>query len=164
MRPRILVAGVGNIFLGDDAFGVEVARRLATRTMPPSVKVVDYGIRGLDLTFALLEDYDASILVDATPRGNVPGTLYVLEPDLNEQGGAIDTHGMNPMRVLAAARSMGSELRQVIIVGCEPDLATVTEEQGEIGLSAPVEAAVGEAIQMIQSLVERLLASAPVHA
>ena len=80
-RPaRILIAGIGNIFLGDDAFGVEVARRLVRRRLPDGVRVVDFGIRGLDLTYALLDGYEAVILVDAAPRGGPPGTLYVLEP------------------------------------------------------------------------------------
>src|SRR5439155_13673490 len=83
-RPRVLVAGVGNIFLGDDAFGVEVAQRLARRALPPEVRVVDFGIRGLDLTYALLDGYEAVILVDAAPRGGRPGTLYVLEPARGE--------------------------------------------------------------------------------
>jgi hydrogenase maturation protease len=82
--PRVLVACIGNIFLGDDAFGVEVAQRLAGRGLPEGVRVVDFGIRGLDLTFALLDDYEAVILVDATPRGGDPGTLYVLELDGGE--------------------------------------------------------------------------------
>src|ERR1700734_1751902 len=82
--PRILIAGIGNIFLGDDAFGSEVARRLAARPMPDGVKVVDFGIRGFDLTYALLDGSDATILVDATPRGGPPGTLYVIEPDPGE--------------------------------------------------------------------------------
>src|SRR5881227_271903 len=101
-RGRVLVAGVGNIFLGDDAFGVEVAQRLLRRGLPDAVRVVDFGIRGLDLTYALLDGYEAVILVDAAPRGGPPGTLYVLEP---ERGGApdvaaIETHGMDPVKVL----------------------------------------------------------------
>src|SRR6516225_7125141 len=81
-QPRILVAGIGNIFLGDDAFGVEVARRLAARPQPDGVRVADFGIRGIDLTYALLDGYETVILVDATPRGGQPGTLYVIEPDV----------------------------------------------------------------------------------
>src|SRR6266853_193590 len=81
-RPRVLIAGVGNIFLGDDAFGVEVAQRLARRPLPEGVRVVDFGIRGLDLAYALLDRYEAVVLVDAAPRGGAPGTIYVLEPEL----------------------------------------------------------------------------------
>ena len=95
MSPTILVAGIGNIFLGDDAFGSEVARRLLLKPWPAGVRVEDFGIRGFDLTFALMDGYDAVILVDATPRGGVPGTLYTIEPDLSEldqlaAGGATD--------------------------------------------------------------------------
>src|SRR5580700_5902734 len=100
---RILIAGIGNIFLGDDAFGVEVARRLANRPLPPGVRVVDFGIRGLDLTCALLENYDRVMLVDAVQRGGKPGALYLIEP-LVESGGAMQTHEMTPSKALAAAK------------------------------------------------------------
>ena len=98
------VAGIGNIFLGDDAFGVEVVQRLARRELPPQVRVVDFGIRGLDLAFALMEDYDAIILIDAVPRGEPPGTLYTIEPDLNALDAtslaevSVELHGMNPRK------------------------------------------------------------------
>ncbi len=84
MKERILIAGIGNIFLGDDAFGVEVVRRLSrsARKLPDEVRIVDFGIRGFDLAYALMEGYEVAILVDATPRGGVPGTLYTIEPDL----------------------------------------------------------------------------------
>src|SRR6202030_732892 len=82
MKERILIAGIGNIFLGDDAFGVEVVRRLAARKLPDAIRVVDFGIRGFDLAYALMEGYEITILVDATPRGGQPGTLYTIEPDL----------------------------------------------------------------------------------
>src|SRR5437870_2595644 len=82
--PRILVAGIGNIFLGDDAFGCEVVQRLAARAWPASVRVVDFGIRGFDLAYALMDGYDVTIFVDATPRADAPGTLYTIEPDLSE--------------------------------------------------------------------------------
>jgi hydrogenase maturation protease len=143
----ILVAGVGNIFLGDDAFGSEVARKLAARPQAPRVVVVDYGIRGLDLVYALLDPYDAVIVVDAMPRGGTPGTLYVLEPELPDaDGAALDTHEMNPLRVLALARALGAKLRHVRIVGCEP------ESLDEMTMSAAVSAAVDEAVLMIESL------------
>src|SRR5215510_12073163 len=119
----ILVAGVGNIFLGDDAFGSEVARRLAHRSLPENVLVVDFGIRGLDLVYELLNDYDGVIVIDATTRGGIPGTLYVIEPDLSELGKStaeMELHGMDPVRVLALAHSMGADLKHVRIVGCEP--------------------------------------------
>lgn len=111
-RPRILVAGIGNIFLGDDAFGSEVARRLQSRPLPDGVRVVDFGIRGFDLVYALLDNYDLTIFVDATPRGGEPGTLYTIEPDLSEldnldeRAMAIEPHGMNPLKVLGMVKSM----------------------------------------------------------
>ncbi len=155
MNGRILVAGIGNIFLGDDAFGCAVVRRLAERPMPANVRVVDYGIRGFDLAFALLEDDDAFILVDAAPRGEAPGTLYTIEVDtgaLDATGSAeMDPHGMNPLRVLQMARAMGGSPSQVYVVGCEPG----NVDEG-MGLSEPVQAALDGAAAMVQSLVERL--------
>src|SRR5262245_23406706 len=119
----ILVAGIGNIFFGDDAFGCEVARRLANRALPEGVQVVDFGIRGLDLVYALLNGCDTVILIDATPRGGTPGTLYTIEPDLTELANVnaeMEAHGMDPMRVLAVVQSMAANLQNVRIVGCEP--------------------------------------------
>lgn len=159
MKPRILVAGIGNIFLGDDAFGVEVAQRLLRMPWPGHVSVADYGIRGFDLTYALLDDYDAAILVDAVPRGEAPGTLYVIEPDLSALGDAgagdamIETHGMNPMRVLAMVQAMGGAPRRVLLLGCQP--AACGDEES-MGLSEPVAAAVDEAVRMVCSLVDRI--------
>jgi hydrogenase maturation protease len=151
----ILVAGIGNIFFGDDAFGSEVARRLAYRPVPQHVHVVDFGIRGLDLVYALLDGYDAVILIDATPRGGAPGTLYTIEPDLDELSNTnteMEAHSMDPMRVLAVAQGMGANLKNVRLVGCEP--AKLEHEDGYIGLSPEVGAAVDEAIRIIESLIE----------
>lgn len=159
----VLVAGIGNIFLGDDGFGVEVARRLATRPLSVGVRVADYGIRGYDLAYALMGGHDRTILVDALPRGKAPGTLYVMEPDLefldsgSANRGVLDAHDMNPLSVLALARSLGAELRNITIVGCEP--ATLGPPEGYLGLSEPVEAAVNEAV----TLIESLLRDAPRH-
>jgi len=160
--PRILIAGVGNIFLGDDGFGVEVAQQLMTHKLPDSVRVVDFGIRGFDLAYALMDDYDATILVDATPRGGAPGTLYKIEGDLSElesltdQQMAVETHGMSPTRVFGMVKAMGGEPRRLFIVGCEP--ATLeADEEGRIGLSSLVSATVNEAILMIDSLINEIL-------
>ncbi len=160
-RPHILIAGIGNIFLGDDAFGSEVARHLLlSRKLPDEVRVVDFGIRGLDLAYALLDGYDVTILVDATPRGGEPGTLYTIEPDLSElddldeQGMMIETHGMNPMKVLGMVKSMGGEFKRILLVGCEPEQLDAEER---MGLSEPVAAAVDEAVDLVESLVTKIL-------
>jgi hydrogenase maturation protease len=163
VTPRILVAGIGNIFLGDDAFGVEVARRLLTREWPANVRVRDFGIRGYDLAYALLDGYDATILVDACPRGEPAGTLYVIEPDVNdaaangpdEQPGAFDAHGMNPLHVLRLATSVGGPLKRVLLVGCEP--ATLGPEEGQMGLSGAVEAVIDDAVRLVESIVGKIL-------
>src|SRR5215467_15296504 len=124
---RILVAGIGNIFLGDDAFGCEVLKRLNQRGWPENVRMFDFGIRGFDLSYALLDGYDLTILVDAAPRGDTPGTVYIIEPDLREfetlDRGAmvVQTHGMDPVQVLTMAKSMGGQLNKLILVGCEPE-------------------------------------------
>ena len=149
--PKILVAGIGNIFLGDDGFGVEVASRLSGRSLAEGVRVTDFGIRGLEVT----------ILIDACPRDAAPGTLYVVEPDLstfdspNNSQVAVDAHAMNPMAVLGMARSMGAPLKRILLVGCEP--ATLGPEEGQMGLSEVVEAAVERAVTLTESLVARIL-------
>jgi len=159
-RPRILVAGIGNIFLGDDAFGVEVVRRLTAHLHPDTVRVTDFGIRGYDLAYALLDGYDTTILVDACPRGDAAATLYVIEPDLNnlggpeEQQGAVEAHSMNPLNVLRLASSMGP-LKRVLLVGCEPQ--TLGPEEGQMGLSEPIEAVLDDAVKMVESLIEKIL-------
>ena len=159
----ILIACIGNIFLGDDAFGVEVARRLAGRALPERVRVRDFGIRGLDLAYELLDGaYAAAILVDAAPRGGTPGTLYTIQPDLGDeslddrQAALVETHGMDPMKVLRMVKAMGGDLARVVVVGCEP--LAWGPEKGAMGLSAPVEAAVDEAVSLIESLVGKILA------
>jgi len=158
--PQILIAGIGNVFFGDDGFGVEVVRRLTDRPLPEEVRVVDFGIRGLDLAYALLEGYEAVLLVDATRRGRQPGALYVIEPDLNNQEGpdapetALATHGMDPVKVLRLVRALGDRLPRVLLVGCEP--ATLGADEGAMGLSQPVQAAVGEAVELIEALLTDL--------
>jgi hydrogenase maturation protease len=160
-KSSILVAGIGNIFLGDDAFGVEVARRMAGLDLPASVRVADFGIRGFDLAYALQDGYETTILVDACPHGEAPGTLYVIEPDLKALDGpdaapaTVEAHAMNPMNVLRMAKAMNIEIKNVLLVGCEPE--TLGGEEGQMGLSAPVEAAVDEAVKLVESLVNRIL-------
>jgi hydrogenase maturation protease len=167
MSPKILIACIGNIFLGDDAFGVEVFQRLAARSMPEGVRVVDFGIRGLDLTYALLEKWDIVILVDAALRGHTPGTLYVIEPtsvtpvdltarDESPGNPLIDAHGMDPMKVLRAVSMMGGTLKQLLVVGCEPAPFNSDEEM-QMGLSPAVEAALPGAVELIESLVAKMI-------
>jgi hydrogenase maturation protease len=153
-EPRILIACIGNIFHGDDAFGVEVAKQLAGRRFPENVRVVDFGIRSFDLTFALMDDFDVTVFVDATQRGGAPGTLYLIEADLSEIDefeAEADAHGMNPMKVLAMAKAMGAEFKRLLVIGCEPQ--TLGGEEGLMGLSEPVQAVIAEAVEMIESLV-----------
>jgi len=156
--PSILVAGIGNIFLGDDGFGVEVARRLATFEFPDSVRVRDFGIRGYDLAYALLDGYDLTILVDAAPRGGEAGALYVIEPDIDEGGAegsgvALDAHAMNPVSVLRLAKSMGPVRGRILLVACEP--VSLGGEEGHMGLSDPVAQAVNGAVDVVRDLVEK---------
>jgi hydrogenase maturation protease len=158
---NILIAGIGNIFLGDDGFGCVVAGRLARRPLPAGARVIDFGVRSFDLACALMDGYDVTILIDAVQRGGVPGSLYVIEPDLNEpvepgaQAITVEAHAMNPMRALSLVRAMNGELKRILLVGCEP--ATFGPEEGLIGLSAPVEAAVSGAVEMVESLVKECL-------
>jgi len=161
---KILIAGIGNIFLADDGFGVEVANRLANRTFPAGVRVADFGIRGFDLAYALMEGYETTILVDAYSGDGAgePGTILVIEPDLEQinspgtQAAIIEPHAMNPLNVLRMAASIGGELKRVLLVGCVP--ATLGPEEGQMGLSEPVSAALDEAAKLVDSLVTRILA------
>ena len=156
----VLIAGIGNIFLGDDAFGSEVARKLMSRTFPPGVRVEDFGIRGLDLAYAMLDGGDLTVLIDATPRGGKAGTLYLIEPDFETtdelEESMIDAHSMNPIKVLAMVKSMGGTIRNVRIIGCEP--APLESEDGFMGLSAPVEAAIDGAVEMVEKLLNEFSA------
>lgn len=157
MNGKVLVAGIGNIFLGDDAFGVEVAQRLAGHSPPMGVKVVDFGIRSYDLAYALMEDWDLVILVDALPGGGKPGTLYIMEPELPPEGetpASLDAHTMNPVAVLQLVSALGGRVGRMLVVGCEPAILE-THDSGEMGLSAPVRAAVDEAVRMVEELIVR---------
>ncbi len=163
---KILIAGIGNIFFGDDAFGVEVANSLSKRSLPAEVRVVDFGIRGFDLAYALLDGYDVTILVDAAPRGGLPGTLYTIEIDAGAPASLdeprshvvadVATHGMNPMRVLQLAQAMGGVAARILLVGCEPETLG-SDEEGLMGLSEVVAAAVEPAADIVEALVVRIL-------
>ena len=144
-----LVAGVGNVFFGDDGFGVEVARKLQSEKLPEDVRVADYGIRGVHLAYQLLDGYDTLVLIDAVSRGDPPGTVSLIEPRL--AGAAetwMDSHGMDPGAVLALVRQLGGQLGRVLLVGCEA--AEICER---MGLSEPVQRAVDEAARLVRRLV-----------
>ena len=154
---RTLIACLGNIFLGDDGFGVAVARRLASEDLPAGTRLTDYGIRGMHLAYDLADGWDTTILVDAAQRGGQPGTVYLIEPEPGQAAtgdgdlaGAMlfDAHGMQPDVMLGLAGMLGPQAGQVLVVGCEP--ASTAEG---IGLSGPVTAAVEEAAQLVLGLV-----------
>jgi len=154
---KILVACIGNIFQGDDAFGCEVARVLAKR-LPPSedIRLVDFGIRGLDLTFELLNAPELTILVDTVMRGGTPGTLYTIEPDLEDLSAYpaeahVDAHAMDPVQVLRAVKSLGGKLGRILLVACEP--AELGGEEGLMGLTPAVSAAVEQAADIVETLI-----------
>ena len=159
MTGRTLVAGVGNIFLGDDGFGVAVARRLAEAPLPDRVTVADYGTSGVHLAYDLADRYDTAILIDAAPRGQQPGTITVLEIEpehraLPESGGTVETgrlldgHGMQPDLVLGMLGLLGAKAGRILVVGCEPGSTGY-----RIGLSDAVAAAVDEAVRIVLDLV-----------
>jgi hydrogenase maturation protease len=159
---RILVAGIGNIFLGDDGFGVEVAQRFAAAGPSPGVEVRDFGIRGLHLAYQMLDGtYDSTIFVDAVPRGGAPGSLYLIEPELeNLPAASADAHSMDPVMVLGLLKTLGGSPGRILIVGCEP----ASLEEG-IGLSPPVAKAASEALEFLREIVAReLLPRLPVKA
>jgi hydrogenase maturation protease len=157
-NERILVAGIGNIFFGDDAFGVEVVAALTRGDLPEYVYAVDFGIRGYDLAYAIMEGYAATILVDITSRGQPPGRLYLMElnPEqiAKQEKKMPDGHGLDPVQVLRLVQSLGGQIGRLYLVGCEP--AILEREDGEIGLSEPVQTAVPQAVEMIRTLVKQL--------
>lgn len=150
----VLIAGIGNIFFGDDAFGVEVVRRIERTGLPPGVRIADFGISGLHLAYELLDGYDTTILVDAAPRGGEPGTVYLIEADTpadsaadtGTPAGPVDAHGMRPEAVLRLVRQLGGQPGRVLVVGCEP------ARLAGIGLSPAATAAVPEAVELVTGL------------
>ncbi|MFE7183170.1 hydrogenase maturation protease [Streptomyces erythrochromogenes] len=167
MSPKVLVAGIGNVFLGDDGFGVETVRALSAHHLPDGVEVVDFGVRGVHLAYQLLDGYDTLVLVDATARGGAPGTLYLIEAEPQAEAGGgtqgagpgegpvLDGHHMSPDTVLAllgalCAGTGATPPRRTLVLGCEPACI----EEG-IGLSAPVAAAVPQAVRMALDLLDR---------
>lgn len=155
----ILVAGIGNVFMGDDGFGVEVVTRLQRRGLPDGVKVVDFGIRGIDLTYALMDGYSVAVMVDTMQRGEAPGTVSVIEPappQAEEPGDlTFSPHDLDPAKVLRLARMLGERCPRLLVIACEP--LTFGGEIGAMGLSGPVAAAVEPAVAAAEALVRRLL-------
>lgn len=154
MKPRVLIAGVGNIFLRDDGFGVEVARKLGREPLPDGVIAADFGIRGVHLAYQLLDEFELVVLVDAVSRGGAPGTLYLIEPEVNGDASdgsdesLADAHDMILEHVFAQVRTLGGKLGRVLLVGCE-----VQDASEGIGLTSSVQSAVDEAVRMIMELV-----------
>jgi hydrogenase maturation protease len=155
---RVLVAGIGNVFLGDDGWGVALAGRLAGRDLPAGVDVADFGIRGMDLAYAMQDGYAAVVLLDAVPRGEQPGTLYVIEPALDGIAPDVDAHGMDPVRVLALARALGDgPPPRTLVVGCEPLIRMSAEDEHIVAeLTEPVRASLDEAVRIVEDLLEDL--------
>jgi hydrogenase maturation protease len=150
VRPRVMVAGIGNIFLEDDGFGVEVIKELEGGDLPEWVQIADYGISGMHLAYDLLGGYDTTILVDATPRGEAPGTLYLIEAETGEDypaGPAVDAHGMQPDAVFRLLRLLGGDAGRVVVVGCEP-----ASLEHRIGLSPKVRDSVAGAVKLVTDL------------
>ena len=160
---RILIAGIGNIFFGDDAFGGEVIKELIKSPLPEGVDAVDFGIRGYDLAYAIMDGYAATILVDITARGEPPGTVYLIELDQEKIGSleatAPDGHSLDPVAVLRLTQSLGGQIERLCLVACEP--AVLETEDGRIELSESVQAAVPEAVRMIRRLIDKLRSEIP---
>ncbi|MGW0997826.1 hydrogenase maturation protease [Streptomyces sp. NPDC002523] len=158
-RSGLLVAGVGNIFLGDDAFGPEVIRALERRPLPGEVRVRDFGIRGMDLAYALLDGCATAVLVDAAPRGHRPGTLSLLEAEPPDGTVVPEAHGMDPQKVLALATHLGDEpVPRVLVLACEPEVLPRGDEDIAPGLSDTVREAVERAVDALHALIPSLLA------
>ena len=154
---RILVAGIGNIFLGDDGFGVEVIRHIDTTSLPDCVTVADFGIRGVHLAYELLDGYDALVLIDAMQLDDRPGTVAIFEPDVESvDATGVDAHSMSPAVVLGLLAGLGGHVPLVIVVGCQP----LTVEEG-IGLSEPVTSALAPAAETVRRVITDILSTAP---
>ncbi|TDW15273.1 hydrogenase maturation protease [Kribbella kalugense] len=148
----VLVAGLGNMFCSDDAFGVAVVEELARRSLPDDVEVRDFGIRGIHLAYQLLEPYDLVVLIDAVQRGGPPGTVYVIEAEPGAEPGpevSMDAHDLAPDAVLSLVPRLGGTVGPVVVVGCEP-----TGIDAGIGLSPAVQDAVGTAAQLVIDMIK----------
>jgi len=156
VKKRVMIAGIGNMFMKDDGFGSAVVKRIINKKFPEGVEVKDFGTGGLKLAYDLMKGYDGLIFLDASARGKTPGTLYVIEPDENdfssnlEEGGPIDPHDADPATVLRFVKSMGAWPGKVFVVACEPE----SVDEFEIGLSEPVNIAIDKAIEIIDEIVQ----------
>lgn len=150
MNERVLVAGVGNIFFGDDGFGVEAIRHVAQASLPPDVKIADFGIRGVHLAYEMLAGYDLVVILDATPRGGKPGTLYVIEPDLRATAALPDAHSMALGSIFGFLKTLGGAPPKTLIIGCEPAVA-----REAIGLSEAVSRAARAAVPLVMDVLRR---------
>jgi hydrogenase maturation protease len=156
--PRVLVAGIGNVFLADDGFGVVVVQALLTQARRAGVHIVDFGIRGLDLAYALQDGWDAVIFVDAAPRGLAPGTLSVIEPAVDAEPASPSAHAMDPVSVLRLARTLGHVPACVRIVACEPQILVPPDDPEMVmELSPPVRAAVDGAVRLVQQVIDEIV-------
>jgi hydrogenase maturation protease len=169
VKPHVLIVGIGNIFRADDGFGVDVVRRLTQRRLRAGVEIIDFGIRGIDFAYKLLDgNYDTLIIVDTLCRGKSPGTLYVIEPEIPDAPEAmnanaeadplftelfIEPHGMDPFKVLKWVKAMGGQSKKIRIVGCEPE-NLASDEEPEMGLSPSVVRSLDEAVTLVESLIE----------
>ena len=153
---RVLVAGFGNLLLGDDGFGVAVVRKLAAEPIPAGVETLEVGTGGMELVYGLMGGFDRLIVVDAVRRGHAPGTLYVFRPsdaDLaSAPGEPIDPHFAEPTRAMKMAKSLGYLPADVTVVGCEPGPCDL-----DLTLSPPVSTAVEQALGRVR---EALLGAA----
>lgn len=158
-KHRFLVAGLGNLFRGDDAFGSEVARRLQSKEISTDVRVIDFGTRGYDFAFALADGYECVLIVDTVDRDAMPGTLFVIEPELDELENfrhndiQDQSHDVNPLAALRLAKTFCDTLPRLILIGCQP-LELGDEMEGCLGLSEPVAAAIDPAIERVVSLLD----------
>jgi hydrogenase maturation protease len=159
MSNGVLVAGIGNVFQSDDAFGVEVASRLSEQSLPTGARVEDFGIRGVHLAYELLGGYDGLVIIDALPMGEPPGTLAIIEPepDGGTTGGGdvlevVDAHTMSPDVVLGTLHRLGGSVEKIFVIGCQP-----ANLHDGMGLSPAVAAAVDDAAEMCRQLVSELL-------
>lgn len=158
MSARILVAGIGNVFFGDDGFGVEVVRRLRDHALPEGVVAADFGIRGIHLAYELLDPPELLVVADTASRGDAPGTLYVIEPERDgwTEAPRADAHGMDLRNVLSSVQALGGAAPRVLVVGCEP-----ADMQERMGLSPVVAAAVDGAVSLILDILKRESTKAP---